>query len=122
MNNKFNFERLGILLSCAIGLYIVLEMFGLGYLVDYGILLMLTYCTSKELYNKVKVVYQGIKHNKWFMELYSNKVEISLICIYSLTSGILMSRGSAIEVIVSVLLVLNALIGAYLLKKNGRLK
>ena len=115
------FKQLGIWVACVLGLYVVLEMFGLGYIVDYGITLLLVISTSAVAYTKGKVIHQGIKQGEWESPSFGNKIEMFIICVYSVCAGMFISVGSVLEIVIGVLLIVNALETAYILKKSGRL-
>lgn len=110
-----------IWLVCAIILYAVLEVFSLGYIVTYGITALLAAFVANEAYTKCKVIYKGIKTGNWKVEMYDTKVVILIMSIYSVSAGIFISDGGVLDIIIAVLLVFNALVEGYLLKKNGRL-
>lgn len=110
-----------IWLVCTIILYTVLEVFSLGYVVTYGITALLAAFVANETYTKCKVIYKGIKTGEWNIEMYDTKVVIFLICVYSISAGIFISDGGVLDIMIAVLLVVNALVEAYLLKKSGRL-
>jgi len=110
-----------IWLACALILYTVLEVFSLGYVVTYGITVLLAFFASREAYTKSKIIYKGIKTGNWKIEMYDTKVVILIMSIYSVSAGIFISDGGVLDIIIAVLLVFNALVEGYLLKKNGRL-